>query len=441
MSDTDSLNPFGVELSEKQQKVVDCVLSKKSVFFTGAAGTGKSFLLSYIITLLKSIYKSYEIGVTASTGIAAIAIGGCTLHSYLGLGLAQENIHLLREKIKKYRNVRNRWINTKVLIIDEISMIDSEFFDKVEAIARFARYSKEPFGGIQVIATGDFYQLPPVKGDKFCFEAKSWNQVFKVMIELTEIYRQKDLKFKKILNGIRYGDVSAEMETEIRKLERDIQCPPGIEPTHLYPLRAEVDNENKIRLAQLQGESKFYYSKDIGNEELLDQIKKNCPAPEVLELKIGAQVCLLKNLDRTLINGSLGIVKDFASKDYPIIYFPDSNRLITIGPQEWVYEPPPAPYNNKNTSNNNKTNNNNNNVTSAKRIQIPLILAWALSIHKSQGQTLNFVKVDLSKTFEYGQVYVALSRATSMEGLQVTGFNANKITPNSKVKQFSMQLK
>ncbi len=422
-----SQNPISNELSEKQKKVVDCVLSKKSVFFTGAAGTGKSFLLSYIIKLLNSTYKSDEIGVTASTGIAAVNIGGCTLHSYLGLGLAQEDINTLREKIKSYKQVRNRWINTKVLIIDEISMIDSEFFDKVEAIAKFARYSNKPFGGIQVIATGDFYQLPPVKGDKYCFESKSWNSVFNQMVELTEIYRQKDLEFKEILNQIRYGEISPETEIKIRKLERNIQCPPGIVPAYLYSLRSQVDDKNKIQLAQLTGESRFYRSKDIGNEKLLEQIKKHCPAPELLELKIGAQVCLIKNLNRTLINGSLGIVKSFSSNGYPVIYFPDANCLTTIEPQKWVYEL-------LNTQNNHIIN-------MAKRIQIPLILAWALSIHKSQGQTLNYVKVDLSKTFEYGQVYVALSRATSMKGLQVIGFNSRKITPNIKVKQFSMQLK
>jgi len=416
-------NNLGITLSEKQKRVVDCVLSKKNVFFTGAAGTGKSVLLQYIINLLKSKYSNYDIGVTASTGIAAINIGGCTLHSFLGLGLATENINILREKIKKLKRVRNRWINTKVLIIDEISMIDSIFFDKVEAIAKFARYSKEPFGGIQVIATGDFYQLPPVSNNKFCFESKSWRLVFNEMIELTDIYRQKDYKFKKILNEIRYGEISQETEMEIRNLERNIICPPGITPTYLFPLREEVQNENEKRLAQLNGKLYTFHSVDTGDKTLLKQIDKNCPALEVINLKVGAQVCLIKNLNNSLINGSIGVIKSFSKENHPVVYFPVPNCLVTITPQEWVIESPKSEPNDI--------------TVMAKRIQIPLILSWALSIHKSQGQTLNYIIVDLTKIFECGQAYVALSRAANMEGLQVKGFNKQKIKANSKVLTFS----
>jgi ATP-dependent DNA helicase PIF1 len=419
-------NTLKIELSEKQKKVLDSVISGKSVFFTGAAGTGKSLLLNYIINRLKSIYSSTDIGITASTGIAAINIGGCTLHSFLGLGLARENMDILKNKISKNNGAKNRWRNAKILIIDEISMIDPDFFDKVEEIARFIRKNNKPFGGIQVIATGDFYQLPPVNGDKLCFESKSWDLIFDEKIELTEIYRQSDFKFKKILNEIRYGNISPETEVEIKALEREIDCPQGIVPTYLYPLRSEVKKENEKRLIQLKGESKFYHSCDIGDPRLLEQIKKNCPAPEVLELKLEAQVSLIKNLDNTLINGSLGIVKGFSDKGYPIVYFPVSRRLEIISPQEWVNEIPKVKEDSKSIM--------------AKRIQIPLILAWALSIHKSQGQTLDFVRVDLSKIFECGQAYVALSRATSMEGLQVVGFNKYKIKTNQKALQLSDQL-
>lgn len=418
-----------IELSEKQKKVLNCVLEGKSVFFTGAAGTGKSLLLNYIINKLKSIYSYTDIGITASTGIAAINISGCTLHSFLGLGLARENLDILKKKISRNNGAKNRWNSTKVLIIDEISMIDPDFFDKVEAIARYVRKIDKPFGGIQVIATGDFYQLPPVNGDKLCFESKSWDLIFNEKIELTEIYRQSDFKFKKILNEIRYGNISPETEKEIKLLERDIECPQGIVPTYLYPLRSEVKRENEKRLLQLKGQSKFYHSCDMGDPRLLEQIKKNCPAPEVLEIKLEAQVSLIKNLDNTLINGSLGIVKGFSEKGYPIVFFPVSKRLEIITPQEWVNELPLT-----------KNGNTKEEAIKAKRIQVPLILAWALSIHKSQGQTLDFVRVDLSKIFECGQAYVALSRATSMEGLQVIGFNKSKIRTNIKALKLSNTL-
>jgi len=305
-------------------------------------------------------------------------------------------------------------------------MIDPDFFDKVEAIARYVRKSDKPFGGIQVIATGDFYQLPPVNGDKLCFESNSWDLIFDEKIELTEIYRQSDFKFKKILNEIRYGKISPETEMEIKKLEKEIKCPQGIIPTYLYPLRSEVKRENEKRLKLLKGESKFYHACDIGDPRLLEQIKKNCPAPEVLEIKLESQVTLIKNLDNTLINGSLGIVKGYNDKGYPIVFFPVSRRLEIITPQEWVNELP-------------KTSENAKSIM-AKRIQVPLILAWALSIHKSQGQTLDFVRVDLSKIFECGQAYVALSRATSMDGLQVIGFDKSKIRTNSKAIKLSKML-
>lgn len=317
MTDTEN-----IKLSEKQQKVVDAVLKeKKSVFFTGAAGTGKSFLMNYIIKQLRTIYSPYQIGVTASTGIAAINIGGYTLHAFLGLGLANENIKILKEKVNRFKKVKNRWNNTKVLIIDEISMIDLEFFEKVETIARYIRNNNMPFGGIQVIATGDFYQLPPVKSNKFCFESKSWDLVFNTMIELTEIYRQKDFKFKKILNEIRYGKISKETETEIENLERPIQCPPDMEPTHLYSLRAEVEEENRRRLDELDGEPKIFYSTDTGDEKYMEKLDNSCPAQKELRLKINAQVCLVRNLDLSLINGSLGIVKGFNESGNPVVFF------------------------------------------------------------------------------------------------------------------------
>jgi len=427
-------------LSEKQKKVFDAVIEgRKSVFFTGAAGTGKSYLLNLIIQKLQTMYKAYEIGVTASTGIAAINIGGCTLHSYLGLGLATESIDVLKYKVNKFKKVRNRWNNTRVLIIDEISMIDSVFFDKVETIARYIRKNNLPFGGIQVIATGDFLQLPPVQSNKLCFESQAWDNVFHEMIELTEIFRQHDRKFKEILNEVRYGNVSVETEIEIRKLNRPVQCPPDIDPIHLYPLNVDVDRENQRRLAELKGPSRTYLATDSGDKNYFDKLEKHCPAPKVLELKLDAQVCLVRNLDRTLVNGSLGVVKGFDNDGFPIVSFPSVNRVETIHRQQWeiketMYR---QQWEVKKEEEINPNFKNQYDRVLASRIQVPLILAWALSIHKSQGQTLDYLRVDLSKTFEYGQAYVALSRATTMNGIQVIGFSREKVRANPKALLFS----
>jgi ATP-dependent DNA helicase PIF1 len=322
-------------------------------------------------------------------------------------------------------------------------MITGELFDKLDAIGRALKNSNMPFGGIQVIITGDFFQLPPIaersKTVKYAFEANSWKTVVTRAVTLTAVYRQTDPVFVNMLNEIRFGKTSPEMIKIFKNLSRKpIYEDMTIESTYLYPLRKQVDNHNNDRLASLPGEERGYIAEDDGEEA--DRLDHTCTAPKELRLKIGAQVILLFNMSDTLPNGSQGVViafrtftgckyvseeaadddydddSDGKGKLYPVVKFLNGCEKV-IPPHEWRIELPGG-------------------KIVARRKQVPLTLAWALSIHKSQGQTLDRVKVDLGSVFEKGQAYVALSRATSLEGLQVLNFSANKVVADLKVIEF-----
>ncbi|EKG20445.1 ATPase AAA+ type core [Macrophomina phaseolina MS6] len=470
-----------VFLSEEQQHVLNLVVNEgKSVFFTGSAGTGKSVLLREIIAALKRKYmrESERVAVTASTGLAACNIGGVTLHSFSGIGLGNQPTEELIKKIKRNQKHKHRWMRVKVLVIDEVSMIDGDLFDKLESIARSLRNNGRPFGGIQLVITGDFFQLPPVpeknKVAKFAFDANTWNTVIEHTIGLTHIFRQKDPVFAGMLNEMREGRLSQSSIDAFRKLNRPLESESGLEATELFPLRQQVEEANRRRMAILHGDVRTYEAKDGGtmvDKAQRDKFLQNCMAPEAIQLKKGAQVMLIKNMDETLVNGSLGRVIGFmneamfdsyqqneeqylgtAAADtddpeermlleqkrraritdllnsgpqlYPVVRFtlPDGTmRDLLCQRESWKNELP-------------------NGEVIASRSQVPLILAWALSIHKAQGQTLERVKVDLGKVFEKGQAYVALSRATSMAGLQVLNFDPRKVVAHDKVRSFYEKL-
>ncbi|KAL1297731.1 hypothetical protein AAFC00_006271 [Neodothiora populina] len=470
-----------VFLSEEQQHVLDLVSEqKKSVFFTGSAGTGKSVLLREIIATLRKKYvrEPDRVAVTASTGLAACNVGGVTLHSFAGIGLGKEPVPELVKKIKRNAKAKIRWTRTKVLIVDEISMVDGELFDKLEAIARQMRKNGRPFGGIQLVITGDFFQLPPVpdsgKVAKFAFDATTWNTSIEHTIGLHHVFRQKDPVFAGMLNEMREGRLTPSSIKAFSQLSRPIEYEDSIDSTELFPTRNEVERANGSKMSQLVGEVQTYEARDGGaitDKVMRDKLLQNCMAPETIHLKKGAQVMLIKNIDETLVNGSLGQVIGFMSETqfdnytanqltnqgandlreaadsiadqksraqkrlqdnlfgstsqiYPLVRFTisdNTSRDLLCQPELWKIELPDG-------------------EVQASRLQIPLILAWALSIHKAQGQTLNRVKVDLGKVFEKGQAYVALSRATSMQGLQVLRFDARKVVAHDKVRAFYSNL-
>lgn len=451
-------------LSDEQRAALQVALDGVSFFFTGSAGTGKSFLLKEMITQLRRKHRD-GIFVTASTGVAACNIGGVTLHGFAGVGLANGSAESLASQVTNAKWTLARWRSAKVLVVDEVSMLEAEFFDKMEKVARIVRDSHLPFGGIQIILCGDFLQLPPVvkgRDHKFCFQADCWSSVIKRTIILQQVFRQADEQFVGILNQIRVGHLSPEAR---RILEGRLLGPGStaaavakqpepdsagesegeasgerekeIVATRLYSHRRDVDAENVKCLQDINTESHTFYAEDEGTNPYLKQLQQNCPAPYELELKVGAQVILLKNLDfeNELVNGARGLVvefrkpdrserekerdKAFAKQEYPDVLFANGHRRV-LTPEQFSVEVGGS--------------------VKASRKQVPLGLAWALSIHKSQGMTISKVELHLGNVFEYGQAYVALSRATSLEGLRLLSFNPAGIKAHPRVLQFYQSL-
>jgi ATP-dependent DNA helicase PIF1 len=427
------------QLSEEQQLVLDKVLHKgKSIFFTGCAGTGKTFLLKKIISeFQQSNTKPGAISITASTGRAAFSIGGTTLHSFVGAGLGLDDIKSILEKIKYNKKVIKRWRDVKLLIIDEVSMLDAVYFDKVEAIAREVRRNNEPFGGVQVVLTGDLLQLPPVnEGNtkkKRIFESDAWKTCISECIALHEVFRQSDHKFIEILTAIRVGAQTEEVLDFMQSVSRPIEYDSESGPVNLYATRAKTDYHNQARLSEIDSENITFTADDTYGKSSKSAIStlEQCPVPAALEIKVGAQVMLVKNLTKDLVNGTVGVVTKFTKpinlsdtqkesfanysldlESIPIVRFTLADGRVFTRPmsrQVWETKLPGG-------------------ELVASRCQIPLILAWAVTIHKSQGQTIQRLKVDLSNVFESGQVYTAVSRAVSPDTLEVIGFNPQTIS-------------
>ncbi|KXN87451.1 ATP-dependent DNA helicase pfh1 [Leucoagaricus sp. SymC.cos] len=469
-------------LSQEQTHILKLVKEGNSIFYTGSAGTGKSVLLREIIKTMKNVHSRTPeaVAITASTGIAACNIGGVTIHSFAGVGLGVETAEKLVDKIKKNKKALMRWMKCKVLIIDEglpfsifstwklwlrsfssVSMVDGELFDKLANVGSILRKRpSEPFGGIQLVVTGDFFQLPPVNkagmSVKFAFEAEHWYTTIKRTFNLTKVFRQKDQEFVDMLNEMRFGRLSSKSIARFKSLSRNIIYEDGLGPTELFPRREDVEKANGMRMQRLRTQELKFLSTDGGtltDPDHRNKMLSNFMAPKELRLRIDAQVMLIKNVDEQLVNGTMGRVIQFIDPAtytletgydtangagatnaipkksatgvcYPLVEFSIANggpRTVLVTPETWKVELP-------------------NGEVQVSRVQLPLILAWAMSIHKSQGQTLDRVKVDLSRVFEKGQAYVALSRATSLEGLQVLNFEPNKVHAHEKVAKWSLTL-
>ncbi|KAL6134934.1 hypothetical protein ACLB2K_067162 [Fragaria x ananassa] len=328
----------------------------------------------------------------------------------------------------------NRWLKVKALVIDEISMVDTEFFESLEYIARNIRQVNKSWGGIQIVVGGDFFQLPPIKpqqnsgGREFAFEADCWNSSFDLQVNLTEVFRQSDPRLIKLLNGIRRGESDPE---DLMFLEQSCSEPePDPSVVQLYPRIEDVNRVNASRLVSSGNELVVYTAIDSGEESRRSQLEQGI-APKEVTLCKDARVMLVKNLNtwRGLVNGATGTVTGFyvpTNKDIagichalPIVKF-DSGPEMLIGPETWAVTE--------------------GDKVVAERKQVPLILAWASSIHKCQGMTLDRLHTDLSKAFENGMVYVALSRVRSLEGLYLSGFNRRKIMVHPKVLLFYRSL-
>lgn len=412
-----------IKLNTKQNYAYNLMAQGKNIFLTGPGGVGKTAL----IKLFTKVYsKVKKIAVTSTTGTSALLINGTTIHSYLGIGFGSESVEKIVDKIKSMPWLKKRWSSTDVLIIDEVSMMNPELFDKVEEIARIIRKNKFPFGGIQLILSGDFCQLPVVGSTKFCFEADSWNFCVEETVYLTEIIRQGDKIFQDVLNNVRLGNITVKVK-EVLKQRKGINLTNdfGIMPTKLYSTNIDVDRINNNELDKLAEKDITFYEYEmdthvnakVGNRAgVIEKFKKSCNAPEILQLCVGAQVMLLKNLDLAngLANGSRGVVIGF-SQDLPVVKFLNGEeRIIDMEVWEVIENDKP--------------------ILSAK--QIPLKIAYAISIHKSQGCSLDFAEIDLSNIFEYGQAYVALSRVKSLQGLSIIGIDYNNICAHPKALEF-----
>ena len=418
--------------NEYYEKIVNYIDEGKNVFVTGNAGTGKSYLLNK----LKNKYGD-KLELTSTTGLAAVNIKGVTIHSWAGVGICNKEISKCVKSILVKRPLSSKIRKCEMLAIDEISMMKGDAFTYIDCVLRQVRGNSEPFGGIQLLLFGDFFQLPPVEdnneGKDFCFETETWKELNLQPVILDTIYRQTDKDFIKALNDIRVDKVDPD-DIDLLK-SREIDYDTSETPMlHIFSRNDEADNYNKRRFDSIDSKTYTYDAisgvyrgrrfVEVGltdKEHLTMEIfKKNCRASETLKLKVGCRVMLLVNLDfeRGLINGACGEVVSL-SDDYIIVRFDNGvSEVIEQHKFESYY----------------------NDVLQASITQYPLKLAYAITIHKSQGMTLDNVVVDCNRIFEEGQTYVALSRVRSLDGLYLKGFTPDKIKVNEKVVGFYNEL-
>ncbi len=405
-----------------QKDAMEILKMGYNCYLTGAAGSGKTHLLNEYIKYLKN--NGVEVGVTASTGIAATHMGGMTIHSWSGLGIRDNLTEYDLEDLETKKYLQDRFKETQVLIIDEISMLHHYRLDLVERIARHLKKNQLPFGGMQVILCGDFFQLPPVQraGELesfFSYKSETWKKLNLKICYLEEQYRHKDDKFLKILNGIRNNSISEESLSHLRSRHNAI-LKDGLEPTKLHTHNIDVDSINENELNKLPGQIFMYQMDEKGRKPLVDALKKSCLAPEVLRLKKGAKVMFVKNnFEEGYANGTLGTVIDCSYANPKIML--TSGKIITPEKVSWVIEE--------------------EGKRKAMIEQYPLRLAWAITVHKSQGMSLDAVEVDLSKSFEAGMGYVALSRVRSLEGLRLIGLNKNALEVRGDILEYDEDLR
>lgn len=397
-----------------QGTALEILKTGANVFLTGEPGSGKTYVINQYIAWLEA--SQLTVAVTASTGIAATHIGGLTIHSWSGVGtrdtLSRYDLDQIATKEKLVRRIKK----THVLVIDEVSMLDGKLLDMVDVICRTIRQSTEAFGGMQVICVGDFFQLPPIgrmgEVTRYAFESRAWENLHPLVCYLTEQHRQEDELLLSLLGSIRRGEIEDDHYTLLRE-QVDIAYE-DIEPTRLYTHNADVDAVNAMKLKELGGSTKTYTMTGKGNKIMQESLMRNCLSPVALSLKEEAMVmCTKNNFEAGYVNGTLARVVGFdAYEGYPIIETADKRR-ITVEPTTWEIAE--------------------DGKVLAVIEQVPLRLAWAITVHKSQGMSLDAAEVDLSKSFVYGQGYVALSRVRSLAGLKVLGMNPNALMVDPKI--------
>lgn len=391
-----------------QAQALDILKTGANVFLTGEPGAGKTHTINQYVAYLRE--HGIDPAITASTGIAATHIQGQTIHSWSGIGIRQSLSPYDLDQIGSTEYIVRRIQKTAVLIIDEVSMIDARTLEMVDQVCREIRHSEEAFGGMQVILVGDFFQLPPVSKmgsePKFAFECDAWKHMRPVICYLTEQHRQSDKRYLSVLTAIRkniYNETHHEYLQE-RQIDQAAAHAHTSTVTRLFPHNADVDEINTRELAKLETPPNIFSMTTRGKDSVVAGLQKGCLSPERLELKLGAIVmCTKNNTQKGYVNGTLGTIVGFEQgTKYPIIETRSGER-ITIEPVDWVIEE--------------------NGKQKASITQIPLRLAWAITIHKSQGMSMDAAVMDLREVFEYGQGYVALSRVRTLDGLYILGWN------------------
>lgn len=434
-----------MELNADQTAAFDAVKSGANLFLTGPAGSGKSYLIRQIVAWAESAGKT--VGLTALTGCAALLLGNKakTLHSWAGVGLGRDSVDALVASINRYPGSKRRWRRTDILIVDEISMMTPELFEKLDAVGKRVRNSTKPWGGLQLILCGDYFQLPPVvKGisgemagpGRFAFESPTWATARLQPVILSKIERQTDPAFQQLLNECRIGEPS-ETTIALLKSRQGLDWKSKmIKPTLLFSRNTDVDTINEKNIGALKKPLRIFDAVtdvvrnpdapdvEIPTGEALERIVNKLDndanyAPH-LELCVGAQVMLLinKDIELGLVNGSRGVIIDFGPAGDPVVQFLHGDPVL-VGRHEWV----------------------SNECPHVARKQIPLRVAYAVTIHKSQGATLDCALVDIgASTFEYGQAYVALSRVRNLESLYIHSLVPSKIKAHPSVVRFYQHL-
>ncbi len=401
-----------------QDEALQILKTGANVFLTGEPGSGKSYAAARYVSYLRR--ENIPVSITASTGIAAAQLGGTTVHAWSGIGTRSRLARADLDYIAKNRRVTDRIKKARVLIVDEVSMLSGETLSAVNQVCQFVRKANDPFGGLQVVLVGDFFQLPPVMrrderacpetdsqdeedNSPFAYASAAWRDLDPSICYLTEQHRQTDTEFSGLLLAIRSnrcGKADIGLLAS-RRLQHD-SLPRSI--TRLFTHNMDVDRINQAELLKLPGEASSFFMTATGDKLLADGLKRGCLSPERLDLKKGAAVMFTKNdPDGRFVNGTLGVVSDFDREDGQPVVVTRSGLTVFAKRAEWKV--------------------NEDESVKAGIEQVPLRLAWAITVHKSQGMSLDAAVMDLSHAFEYGQGYVALSRVRSLNGLHLLGWN------------------